>query len=60
MNSSPNQKSPTLNQTNEKEKKEEDREEGDIFEHHPELAVTAIDGVVERLFDAVGASYDCG
>lgn len=42
------------------EGEEEDSEQSHVFECFHELAVSAVDGVVERLLDAVGAAYDCG
>lgn len=42
------------------EGEEEDSEHSHVFECFHELAVSAVDGVIERLLDAVGAAYDCG
>lgn len=42
------------------EGEEEEEEERDVLERHHELAVGAVNGVVERLLDAVGAAQDGG
>lgn len=42
------------------EGEEEEEEERDVLERHHKLAVGAVDGVVERLLDAVGAAEHGG
>lgn len=42
------------------EGEEEEEEEGDVLEGHHELPVGAVNGVVERLLDGVGAAEDGG